>query len=142
MAILRNLDREHGRHNRPPECKVIDGNVVKFSDMVVHRFRIGDVDDPVLYAAEPIWEWQQTEAGKFVMENAIESPWWVRHVDHLWYGFEFVIVARMKESDQTFYTLKYVNTNNLIHRRTRRGSSSSGKKTDMERYRICSFESL
>jgi hypothetical protein len=111
MAILRNLDREHNRYNRPPECKVIDGNVVKFSDMVVHRFRIGDVDDPVLYAAEPIWEWQQSEAGQFVMENAVEPPWWVRHVDHLWYGFEFAIVARMKESDQTFYTLKYVNTN-------------------------------
>jgi hypothetical protein len=110
MAILRNLDREHGRHNRPPECKVIDGNVVKLSDMVVHRFRIGDVDDPVLYAAEPIWQWQQTEAGQFVMENAVEPPWWVRHVDHLWYGFEFAIMARMRESDQTFYTLKYVNT--------------------------------
>ena len=110
MAILRNLDREHNRYNRPPECKVIDGNGVNFSDMVVHRFRIGDVDDPVLYAAEPIWEWQQSEAGQFVMENAVEPPWWVRHVDRLWYGFEFVIVARMRESDQTFYTLKYVNT--------------------------------
>ena len=110
MAILRDLSREHNRHNRPPECKVIDGNVVKFSDMVVHRFRIGDVEDPVLYAAEPIWQWQQTEAGKFVMEHAVEPPWWIRHVDHSWYGFEFAIVARMKESDQTFYTLKYVNT--------------------------------
>jgi len=111
MAILRNLEREHSKHRRPPECKVIDGNVVKFSDMVVHRFRMGDVDDPVLYASQPIWEWQQTEAGKFVMENAVEPPWWVRHVDHLWHGFEFAIMARMRESDQTFYTLKYVNTN-------------------------------
>ena len=111
MAILRNLEREHKRHSRPPECKVINGNVVKFSDMVVHRFFIGDVDDPVLYATEPISQWQQTEAGKFVMENATEPPWWVRHVNHEWHGFEFVIVARMRESDQTFYTLKYVNPN-------------------------------
>jgi hypothetical protein len=111
MAILRNLEREHKRHSRPPECKVIHGNVVKFSDMVVHRFFIGDVDDPVLYATEPISQWQQTEAGKFVMENATEPPWWVRHVNHEWHGFEFVIVARMRESDQTFYTLKYVNPN-------------------------------
>jgi len=110
MAILRNLEREHSKHGRLPECKVIDGNVVKFSDMVVHRFRMGDVEDPVLYAAQPIWEWQQTEAGKFVMENAVEPPWWIRHVDHLSYGFEFAIIARMRESDQTFYTLKYVNT--------------------------------
>ena len=110
MDILRNLDREHQKHSRPRETKIIDGAAVTFSDMVVHRFRMGDVEDPVLYAAEPIWQWQQTEAGKFVMENAIESPWWVRYVDSASYGFEFVIVARMKESDQTFYTLKYVNT--------------------------------
>lgn len=110
MAILRNLNHKHPRHNRPPECKVINGTVVKFSDMVVHQFRIGDVDDPALYATKPIWQWQQTDAGKFVMENAVEPPWWIRHVDHLWLGFEFVIVARMRESDQTFYTLKYVGT--------------------------------
>ena len=100
MAILRNLDREHSRHSRPPEYKIIDGNVVKFSDMVVHKFCIADTDDPVRYAAEPISEWQHSE----------EAPWWIRKVDHLWNGFEFAIVARMKESDQTFYTLKYVGT--------------------------------
>lgn len=110
MAILRDLDREHQKHSRSRETKIIDGSAVTFSDMVVHRFRMGDVEDPVLYAAEPICQWQQTEAGKFVMENAIESPWWVRHVDPTSYGFEFAIIARMKESDQTFYTLKYVNT--------------------------------
>jgi hypothetical protein len=73
---------------------------------------MGDVEDPVLYAGLPIYEWQQTEAGKFVMENAVEPPWWVRTIDPATYGFEFAIVARMKEADQTFYTLKYVNTGN------------------------------
>ena len=107
MAILRNLEREHGRHGRPPEYKIINGNVVKFSDMVVHRFRIADTDDPVQIAAEPISDWQNSEAGQFVIEHAVET-WWIRQVDHLWNGFEFAIVARMKESDQTFYTLKYV----------------------------------
>jgi hypothetical protein len=110
MAILRNLDREHGRHSRPPEYKIIDGNVVKFSDMVVHKFCMADTDDPVQYAAEPIADWQHSEAGQFVIEHAVEAPWWIRQVDHLWNGFEFAIVARMKESDQTFYTLKYVRT--------------------------------
>ena len=110
MAILRDLDQEHKKHNTPRETKIINGNAVTFSDMVVHRFRLGDVEDPVLYAAQPIYEWQQSEAGKFVMENAVDSPWWVRTVDQASYGFEFAIVARMKESDQTFYTLKYVNT--------------------------------
>ena len=110
MAILRELNQTYSIHSKPTECKIINGNIVKFSDMVVHKFCMSDVEDPVLYAAEPIYKWQQTEAGKFVMENAVEPPWWVRHVDHSWHGFEFVIMARMKESDQTFYTLKYVGT--------------------------------
>ena len=112
MAILRDLEREHHKHNRPRETKIIDGIAVTFSDMVVYRFRLGDVEDPVLYAAEPIYKWQQTEAGKFVMANAVEPPWWVRHLDPMDYGYQFAIVARMRESDQTFYTLKYVNTGN------------------------------
>ena len=105
--LLRDLDREHSKHNKPRETKVIDGKAVTFSDMMVHRFRLGDVEDPVLYAAQPIYEWQQTEAGRFVMEHAVESPWWVRTVDAATYGFEFAIMARMKESDQTFYILKW-----------------------------------
>jgi len=112
--LLRDLSREkeYNQHAKGPEHMIINGRVVKVSDMVVHRFRMGDVEDPVLYAAQPIWEWQQTEAGRFVMEHAVESPWWVRTVDAATYGFEFAIMARMKESDQTFYTLKYVNTDN------------------------------
>ena len=107
MAILRDLDQEHNRHKKPRRTKIVNGQPVTISDLLVHRFRLGDVEDPVLYAAAPIWEWQQTEAGKFVMEHAVESPWWVRTVDAATYGFEFAIMARMKESDQTFYKLKY-----------------------------------
>lgn len=110
MAILRDLDQEHNKHRKPRRTKIVNGLAVTISDLMVHRFRLGDVEDPVLYAAQPIYEWQQTEAGKFVMEHAVEPPWWVRTVDQASYGFEFAIMARMKESDQTFYTLKYVNT--------------------------------
>jgi hypothetical protein len=31
---------------------------------------MGDVEDPEIYAAQPIYEWQQTEQGKWVMEHA------------------------------------------------------------------------
>jgi hypothetical protein len=107
MAILRDLDQEHNRHKKPRQTKIVNGRPVAISDLLVHRFRMGDVEDPVLYAAQPIYEWQQTEAGQFVMEHAVEPPWWVRIVDHATYGFEFAIMARMKESDQTFYILKW-----------------------------------
>jgi len=37
--------------------------------MILHEFTMGDVEDPYLYAAFPISEWQETEMGKWVMEN-------------------------------------------------------------------------
>ena len=35
-----------------------------------HTFTMGDVEDPDIYAAEPIYKWQQTEQGTWVMQNA------------------------------------------------------------------------
>jgi len=31
---------------------------------------MGDVDDVDIYVAEPIWRWQQTDQGRWVMEHA------------------------------------------------------------------------
>ena len=75
--------------------------------LLVHTFTLGDVDDPELYAAQPIWEWQQTEAGKWIMENAIEEPCWGRHIDHTTYSYRYKIVATLTESDATWFRLKY-----------------------------------
>jgi len=36
---------------------------------VFHTFRMGDVEDPELYAAPPILEWQKTEQGCWVMAH-------------------------------------------------------------------------
>ena len=35
-----------------------------------HTFAMGDVEDVDIYAAQPIYEWQQTAKGQWVMENA------------------------------------------------------------------------
>ena len=73
----------------------------------VHEIRMGDVEDPDLYAAEPLWQWQQTEAGRWVMEHAVEAPYWIRSVDHTSYGHRYRIVARLSEPNQTFFNLKF-----------------------------------
>ena len=93
--------------SQPPEYRIIDDRVVRISDIVVHEFAMGDVEDPDLYAAQPISEWQDSEAGKFVIEHAVEKPYWTRTVDLHSYGHRYVIVARMRESDQTFFKLKF-----------------------------------
>ena len=75
--------------------------------VIVHQFSLGDVDDPEIYAAQPIWEWQQTDAGKWVMENALDEPYWAKHIDFSSYSYQYKIVATLTEKDATFYKLKY-----------------------------------
>jgi hypothetical protein len=98
---------EHSDLSQPREVKVIDGVAVAYSDVVVHHFAMGDVDDPDLYAAQPLYDWQQSEAGAWVMEHAVEPPFWTRQPDLGSYGYRFYVVARLKESDQTYFKLRW-----------------------------------
>jgi hypothetical protein len=111
MAIDRNHTAEY-MNVAPSEVKIVDGVAVKYMDVLVHTFSLGDVEDPDIYAAEPIWAWQQTPAGCWVMEHAVEKPYWVRRPDYQIYGYEFKIIARLSEADAVFFKLKYVGTKN------------------------------
>jgi len=75
--------------------------------MILHTFNMGDVEDPYLYAAFPISEWQNTEHGKWVMENALEPPVFNIDVDPLQYGYRVVITGELKPEAATFFKLKY-----------------------------------
>ena len=100
---------KHSNLYQPRAVKIIDGQAVVFSDVVVHEFPMGDVEDPDLYAAQPLWEWQQSEMGCWIMEHAVETPYWTRQIDSRTYGHRYYIVARLRESDQTFFKLKWGN---------------------------------
>lgn len=84
-----------------------DGSIQEIVKLVVHKFNVGDVEDPDLYAAQPIWEWQNTEQGKFIMENAIDKPEWRRYIDYMQFFYEYVIVAEMPSIKVTEYFLKW-----------------------------------
>lgn len=81
--------------------------VQEIHKVVVHKFRIGDVDDPEIYAAEPIWEWQQTDAGKFVMENSIDVPSFHKHIDYNTYGYQYAITAELEKKKLSEFLLKF-----------------------------------
>jgi hypothetical protein len=68
---------------------------------------MGDVEDPDLYVAEPIWEWQQTEEGQWLMKNSKPAPIWKRHIDPTLYGYSYNIHAFLKSKDYTYWSLKY-----------------------------------
>jgi hypothetical protein len=89
------------------EYKIVNDRVVKFTDVKVHEFNMGDVEDPDLYAAQPLYEWQQSEQGKWIMKHAVEPPFWHRTTDPYNYGYKYYVIARLKEQDQTYWTLKW-----------------------------------
>ena len=94
----------------------IDDKVFEIHQVIVHEFRMGDVEDPVLYASQPLMEWQESEVGKWVMERSIDSPVWHQRPDPHNYGYHIIIEAYLKGPDYTFWQLKWgneVDRNNL-----------------------------
>jgi hypothetical protein len=89
------------------EVKIINDVPVKIHNVVVYKFRIADNEEPDLYAAEPIWNWQESEMGQWVMENAVDKPVWERQVDYITYGYQYAIRAKLKEADYLIWALKW-----------------------------------
>ena len=110
MAGIKHPYHESNKLFKPPEWEIIDDKAVKFSDVKVHEFNMGDVEDPDLYAAQPIMDWQNSEAGLWVMENAVDTPFWHRVTNPYNFGWTYYIIARLKEQDQTYWALKWKNS--------------------------------
>jgi len=104
MAIAQTEQAEY-QHWQPEMTKIIDEKAVRFRDVCVHEIRMADVEDPDLWVASPIYDWQQTEAGKFIMEHAVEKPYWISGVDYTSYGTVYKIMARLSEQNETFWRL-------------------------------------
>jgi hypothetical protein len=91
------------RYNR------IGDRVEETRTVTVYDFTLGDVEDPEIYAAEPLLKWQHSEAGQWVMENAVETPSWHRMADPMTYGTRFVIRAKLQGAKLTEWLLRYGN---------------------------------
>lgn len=111
MAITSTYPYEY-QQRRPAEVKIINNRAIRFRDVCVYEICMGDVEDPDLMVAQPIWEWQGSDEGRFVMENAVEKPYWTRSIDPHTYGHLYCIVARLSEQNEVFWRLKYVDTKN------------------------------
>ena len=89
------------------EVIVIDNQAVRIYTITAHTFRMGDVEDPILYAAQPLYEWEHSEEGQWIMKNAVETPEWHRQADPYNYGYVFAITAKLKEQDYTHWLIKW-----------------------------------
>ena len=86
---------------------LIDDKVHEIHIVKVHEFRLGDVEDPDLYAAQPLYDWQQSEMGKWIMARAVDTPEWHRTTLPMEFGHRYIIVAKLKDIDYTAYQIKW-----------------------------------
>lgn len=83
-----------------------DGSIAQ--RYVVHSFSVnGIVDDPELHVGKYLYEWQQSESGKWIMEHALETPLWHKEFRYNTIEYAYVVVAKLKEKDYTYWSLKF-----------------------------------
>jgi hypothetical protein len=74
--------------------------------IIVHRFFMGDVEDPEIYAAQPIWEWQQTPKGAWLMKNGDDLTFHI-HMNPATYGYDVHITCGLEGKKLTEYYLRW-----------------------------------
>ena len=67
---------------------------------------MGDVDDIEVYASQPIYEWLQTEHGKWVEERCEDLSWHTL-ANPATYGYTVILQGSIKDKDATEYYLRF-----------------------------------
>jgi hypothetical protein len=86
---------------------IVGDRIEECREVIVHSFSMGDVEDPDLYAAQPLCEWEHSELGQWVMQNAVETPTWHRMVDQTSFGYKYQIRAKLMGPALTEWFLRY-----------------------------------
>jgi len=69
---------------------------------------MGDVEDPEIYAAQPLYEWQQTTKGQWVMKHCPDPRYSVK-MDPAMYGYKIEIWGNLEDKLAVEYLLKWKN---------------------------------
>jgi hypothetical protein len=75
--------------------------------IIFREFFMGDVEDPELYAAAPILDWEKSEQGQWVMTHAVEQPEFRIVPSMETYGWKVTIYGKLSEQDEIIFRLKY-----------------------------------
>lgn len=74
--------------------------------IIFYEFILGDVEDPNIYAAEPILEWQKTEHGQWIMSHCKNLTYHI-YPDFATFGNKISICGKLSADDEVYYRLKY-----------------------------------
>lgn len=82
-------------------------------EVIFHTFNMGDVEDPEIYAAQPIWEWQKTEHGQWVMEHCAD-PIYRIGADPIQMGYRITLYGELADPDAVYHELKWGHVNKVV----------------------------
>lgn len=86
---------------------MVNDQIEEIRTITVYQFTMGDVEDPDLYAADPLLKWEKSEVGQWVMNNAYETPTWHRIPDTAFMGYKYCVRAKLSGPALTEYLLRY-----------------------------------
>ena len=75
--------------------------------LTVYEFNMGDVEDPELYAGEPLYKWEKSEVGRWVMANSLSQPSFNISTCPNTYGYKCYVTAELEGEALTFFKLKW-----------------------------------
>jgi hypothetical protein len=82
--------------------------VEEVREVTVFSFTLdGGTEDPEIMAAEPLWDWEHSEHGQWVMRNACDTPTWVKSIDPSSYNYKFIVRAKFMGPALTEMLLRY-----------------------------------
>jgi hypothetical protein len=109
QALADMFFKHHNPYTHKPvrhKYNLIGDRVEECKEVIVHEFTMGDVDDPDLYAAHPLHEWEQSDAGQWIMKHAADTPVWHRMADPVTYGYKYRITAKLMGPALTEWLLR------------------------------------
>ena len=74
--------------------------------IVFHTLLLGDVDDPEIYAAGPLYEFMQTPKGRWLKENC-SDPLYRISPDPNTFGFKVQVYGELEEKKAVEYLLRW-----------------------------------
>jgi len=74
---------------------------------LVKEIAMSDCEDPYLYAAFPIYEWEQSEEAKWLKSKCNDLVFFCDSDPNTW-GFKIRIYAPLEGEALTYYNLKYL----------------------------------
>lgn len=88
-----------------PTYHIVNTIVEQRHRITLHEFTMMDCEDPEVYLAEPVYEWQQTEIGKWCMQNATDLQH-LHRMDHMTMGYHVAITGTLTDKQITYFLLK------------------------------------